>query len=104
MDNLTEAIQYLNEQLDKIAIKSIPIEEWLNPKDTEIDRIIKGGFGMIGDFKEMGKECYLVINNDGTLMKLPKLKWYWKLYLHILNYFQGGVHMDTIKSLTAKHG
>lgn len=57
---------------------------------------------MIGDFKEINGKNYLIINNGGTLKRLPKLKWYNKLYLYFLNHFKGYVHINDIDNLIAK--
>lgn len=52
---------------------------------------------MIGQFKVIGKDCYLQTNNKGTLEKLPPLKWYWQIYFAFKNAFKGHVHINEIR-------
>jgi len=43
---------------------------------------------MIGDFKIMGIKSYVVVNKQGTLEKLPAIRWYAKLWLYFLQQFR----------------
>jgi hypothetical protein len=52
---------------------------------------------MVGDFLQMGGKSYLRINGNGTLEKLPHLKWYWVLYFIIKNHFQGNVDSNEVR-------
>ena len=57
---------------------------------------------MIGDFKIIGKNCYIVVNTLGhiTLEMLPKLKWYWKIYFAIKSALFGGLTIKEVRSKT----
>ena len=57
---------------------------------------------MTGEFKIIGKDCYLIMNKGGTLQKFPRLKWYQIIYLAVKNYLKGYVHMKDIEALV-KH-
>lgn len=43
---------------------------------------------MTGEVKEINNTFYVVVNNEGTLEKLSKPKWYRVLLWHIVNFFK----------------
>ena len=45
----------------------------------------------------MGGNCYIYMNNAGTLQKLPKIKWYWQLFFAFKSAFRGGVSVDEVR-------
>jgi hypothetical protein len=52
---------------------------------------------MIGDIRIISKEIYLQTNEQGTLIKAPKLRWYYKLYFYIKNQLGYKVYMSELK-------
>lgn len=37
---------------------------------------------IVGQTYFIGSTQYLIINSNGTVEKLPELKWYWQLYVY----------------------
>lgn len=56
---------------------------------------------MIGEYKVIGKEGYLQINNKGTLQKLPKIPWWWEAWFLIKSNFKK-IHINEIKKVAIK--
>ena len=57
---------------------------------------------MIGDFKIIGDICYLEVNIQGTLQKLPSMSWWWKLFFAIKQHFKGSINIKEIETVCKK--
>ena len=54
---------------------------------------------MTGQIHIIGKETYLQMNENGTLEKLPMLKWWQQLYFYIYSRIHGGVSLDWMRMM-----
>jgi len=51
---------------------------------------------MVGQIFYVDREAYVQVNDSGTLEKLPPIRWYKQLYLHILS-FLGKLHLEDVR-------
>ncbi len=51
---------------------------------------------MVGQIRYVNGEAYVQVNEFGTLEKLPAIRWYKQIYLHLLSYF-GKLHLEDVR-------
>lgn len=58
---------------------------------------------MIGETIIIGNRIYLQINRQGTLEKLPRLKWYRQMQLYIITR-NSAMSIGSVREFIGKHG
>lgn len=56
---------------------------------------------MFGQYQIVAGVGYLSINHGGTMVKLPKLKWYWEAWFLVVSAFRE-VHLNEIRRVYPK--
>lgn len=59
------------------------------------------GEKMIGEFKIIGGNYYLQVNKEGTLQRLPPLRWYCVVWLYAKSRFSK-IHINEVEALIKK--
>lgn len=57
---------------------------------------------MIGQFRVIGKDCYLQVNKQGTLQSLPPIPWYWQMYFAFKDHFKGNVTINEVTEVSKR--
>lgn len=51
---------------------------------------------MVGQIRYVNGDAYVQVNDSGTLERLPPIKWYKQMYLHMLS-FLGKLHLEDVR-------
>jgi len=52
---------------------------------------------MVGTIAYIGKTAFMVVNDQGTLERLPQMRWYRELWLYVISRFKT-MTIDEIRS------